>query len=85
MNKSVKGFENAGEVERPAERRKAVTQKRQWPDMETPVLRTHPRTTFERELGRNATPIRQSRDFIRAPKRAAHPLPDTILKRSFIL
>jgi hypothetical protein len=41
--------------------------------METPVLRTHPRTTFERELGRNATLIRQSRDFIRAPKRAATP------------
>jgi hypothetical protein len=43
--------------------------------METPVLRTHPRTTFERDLGRNATPIRQSRDFIRAPKRAAYPSP----------
>jgi len=41
--------------------------------MKTPVLRTQPRTRFEPELGRNATPIRQPRDFIRAPKRAAYP------------
>ena len=36
LNKSVKGFEDAGEVGIPAARIKAVTQKRQWPDMETP-------------------------------------------------
>ena len=34
-----------------------------------PVLRPHPGTTFERDLGRNATPIRQPREFIRAENR----------------
>lgn len=74
MSKSVKGFEDAGQVERPANKRQAVPHKRQWPDMKTPVLRTRPRTTFERDQGRNATRIRQPRDFIWAPKRAAYPL-----------
>ena len=68
MNKSVKGFENAGKVERPAKRREVVTKKRQWPDMETPVLRPHPVVTFKLDLGRNATPIRQPREFIWAEK-----------------
>jgi hypothetical protein len=36
LNKSVKAFEDAGEVGRPAARRKAVTYKRQWPDIESP-------------------------------------------------
>jgi hypothetical protein len=38
-NKSVKGFEDAGEAKKPASR-KAATRKRQWPDMETPVFRS---------------------------------------------
>ena len=66
LNKSVKGFENAGNVERPAKSRKAATRERRWPDMENPVLRPQPGTTFERDLGRNATSIRQAREFIRA-------------------
>jgi hypothetical protein len=74
LNKSVKAFEDAGEVERPAARKKAVTYKRQWPDIESPGCAPNPRTTFKPDQGRNATPIRQPRDFIRAPKRAAYPL-----------
>ena len=48
---------------KPAQRRKAATQKRQWPDMETLII-APPGKTFERDLGRNATPMGQAREFI---------------------
>jgi hypothetical protein len=62
----VKGFEDAGDVEKPARRTKAAKQNRSWPDMKTPGVGPRQRMTFSRDLGRNATQIRRRGGIIRA-------------------
>jgi hypothetical protein len=64
LNKVEKGFEDAGEVEKPARRRKAAKQNRRWPDMKTPGAGPRLCMTFSRDLGRNATQIRQRRGIL---------------------
>ena len=67
LNKSEKGFEDAGDVERITRRTKAVKRNRRRRDMENPRCGA-PGTKLSRDLGHNAAQLRQCGGFILARK-----------------
>jgi hypothetical protein len=76
LNKSEKGFEDAGDVERIARRTKAVKRNRRRRDMENPRC-SAPGTKLSRDLGHNAAQLRQCGGFILVRK-----VPQPILQAS---